>query len=232
MSELIKKNPLVKLVMLKGQDGEEKLINQADGSGVSFWIGTQAEYDAIPPEDLIENCIYYITDDTREDYNTRLNQLETALEQANTDIATNTSAIADNTDDINDIEGDVTTLKTSVYNYVESHNTYTDKGTPYLSALSLDVIKRSGWAIVTVGIVGNSEGAAAFNRGEQIAITGLPIPRGIVSARTDFALDSFTTPKILSAIITGNTLIIKNNIEMINMYNASGTFTLTYPYTE
>lgn len=93
MANLFKEKPIVKVVMLKGQDGEEKLINQADGSGLSFWIGTQAEYDAIPEAELINNCVYYITDDTRDDFNTRLNGLELLVDN-------NTTAIADNTTDI------------------------------------------------------------------------------------------------------------------------------------
>jgi hypothetical protein len=81
MANLFKEKPIVKVVMLKGQDGEEKLINQADGSGLSFWIGTKAEYDAIPEAELIENCVYYITDDTRDDFNTRLNELDTQVNE-------------------------------------------------------------------------------------------------------------------------------------------------------
>lgn len=81
MANLFKEKPIVKVVMLKGQDGEEKLINQADGSGLSLWIGTQAEYNAIPEEELIENCVYYITDDTRDDFNTRLNELDTQVNE-------------------------------------------------------------------------------------------------------------------------------------------------------
>ena len=81
MANLFKEKPIVKVVMLKGQDGEEKLINQADGSGLSFWIGTQAEYDAIPEAELIANCVYYITDDTRDDFNTRLNELDTQVNE-------------------------------------------------------------------------------------------------------------------------------------------------------
>lgn len=77
---LFSEKPIVKIKMLKGQDGEEILVNQADGSGVSLWIGTQDEYDAIPEADLVENCIYYITDDTREDFNSRLNQLDETVQ--------------------------------------------------------------------------------------------------------------------------------------------------------
>lgn len=83
MANLFKEKPVVKVVMLKGQDGqdgEEKLINQADGSELSFWIGTKAEFDAIPEEELIHNCVYYITDDTRDDFNTRLNELDTKVD--------------------------------------------------------------------------------------------------------------------------------------------------------
>jgi len=80
MANLFSEKPIVKVVMLKGQDGEEKLINQADGSGLSFWIGTQAEYDAIPEAELIADCVYYITDDTRDDFNARLNELDTKVD--------------------------------------------------------------------------------------------------------------------------------------------------------
>jgi len=80
MANLFKEKPIVKVLMLKGQDGEEKLINQADGSGLSFWIGTQDEYDAIPEAELVEDCVYYITDDTRDDFNTRLNQLDETVQ--------------------------------------------------------------------------------------------------------------------------------------------------------
>ena len=93
MANLFSEKPILKVVMLKGQDGEEKLINQADGSGLSFWIGTQAEYDAIPEAELTENCVYYITDATTDNFNTRLNQLDTAVDN-------NTTAIASNTEDI------------------------------------------------------------------------------------------------------------------------------------
>ena len=92
MANLFSEKPIVKTVMLKGQDGEEKLINQADGSGVSFWIGTQAEYDAIPAEELIENCIYYITDDTRDDFRTDLNALDTKVDN-NTSKMINTTLV-------------------------------------------------------------------------------------------------------------------------------------------
>ena len=80
MANLFSEKPIVKVVMLKGQDGEEKLINQADGSGLSFWIGTQAEYDAIPEAELITDCVYYIIDDTRDDFNTRLNELDVKVD--------------------------------------------------------------------------------------------------------------------------------------------------------
>ena len=45
--DIIKEKPIIKIVMLKGVDGESKLINQEDGSGISFWIGTLAEYQAL-----------------------------------------------------------------------------------------------------------------------------------------------------------------------------------------
>lgn len=99
MANLFKEKPVVKVVMLKGQDGEEKLINQADGSGLSFWIGTQAEYDAIPEEELITNCVYYITDNTADNFNTRLNELDNKVDN-------NTTAIADNTSNIDDLTAD------------------------------------------------------------------------------------------------------------------------------
>lgn len=69
--------------MLKGQDGadgEDKLINQADGSGLSFWIGTQAEYDAIPSQELVANCVYYITDNTADDLRTDINAIDTKVD--------------------------------------------------------------------------------------------------------------------------------------------------------
>jgi len=96
MANLFSEKPIVKVVMLKGQDGEEKLINQADGSGLSFWVGTKAEYEAIPETELINNCIYYITDATTGDFNTRLNQLDTAVDNNTTAIAENAGKIADN----------------------------------------------------------------------------------------------------------------------------------------
>lgn len=83
MAEIYSKNPIIKMVMLKGQDGkdgEAKLINQADGSGLSFWIGTRAQYNAIPEGQLIENCVYYITDDTVDDFTAALNALDNKVD--------------------------------------------------------------------------------------------------------------------------------------------------------
>lgn len=44
---------------------------------MSFWIGTKAEYEAIPQESIIENCLYITTDDTLlEDIHTMRKNLE------------------------------------------------------------------------------------------------------------------------------------------------------------
>jgi len=186
------------------------LKEQNGGQAFKVWIGTQAQYNAIAnPE---KNVLYLITDDTTD------SDLEEAFEELE--------------ETVENLAEDVTTLKTTVFDYEESHNTYADKGNPYLSALSLDIKKRSGWAIVNVGIVGNTAGAVAFNSGESITITGLPIPQEIGSPHTYFALNGFTTPTILSATIEGNNLIIRNDIETINMYGVSALFTLVYPYAE
>ena len=112
MANLYSEKPIVKVVMLKGQDGEEKLINQADGSGVSFWVGTQAEYDAIPEEELIENCVYYITDNTADDFRTDLNALDTKVDNQ----ATAISDLSDN------VETQATTI-TNLSDAVESQAT-------------------------------------------------------------------------------------------------------------
>lgn len=90
MANMFSEKPILKVVMLKGQDGadgEEKLINQADGSGLSFWIGTQAEYDAIPVEDLVTNCVYYITDNTSDNMRTDINAIDTKVDTNYTDLS-------------------------------------------------------------------------------------------------------------------------------------------------
>lgn len=115
MANLFSEKPIVKVVMLKGQDGEEKLINQADGSGLSFWIGTKAEYEAIPEQELISNCVYYITDDTRDDFNARLNQLDTAIDNNTTAIAENAAEI-ENLTDYKCFEAQKTLTGTNVFN--------------------------------------------------------------------------------------------------------------------
>ena len=59
------------------------VIEQNDGNGLRFWLGTQAEYDALT--DLVPNCLYIITDDTaRAEIDARI----TALEQKNVELWT------------------------------------------------------------------------------------------------------------------------------------------------
>ena len=41
------------------------------GAPFSFWLGTQAQYDAIPVEDLAVGCLYLITDDDTSDFVTK-----------------------------------------------------------------------------------------------------------------------------------------------------------------
>ncbi len=171
MANLFSEKPIVKVVMLKGQDGKDgkdKLINQADGSGLSFWVGTKAEYDAIPEAELITNCVYYITDDTRDDFNTRLNQLDTAVDnnttaiadntaniESNTaDIAANTADIAANTAAIADNSTDINTINTTLSNYEKvlwsgsavGGNTATISGMSKYSVFALDIQMSSSYA--------------------------------------------------------------------------------------
>lgn len=110
MANIISENPIVKVVMLKGQDGEDKLINQADGSGLSFWVGTQAEYDAI--SEKVTNCVYYITDDTRDDFRTDLNALDNKVDNNYTEL---NGKVDDINDDCENLEELYNTLKSGLY---------------------------------------------------------------------------------------------------------------------
>lgn len=99
MAQIYSEKPIVKIVMLKGEkgaDGEEIIVDQHTKSGLGFWIGTQAEYDAIPEAELIENCVYYITDDTRDDFRTDLNALDTKVDNNYTDLDARVEAINEN----------------------------------------------------------------------------------------------------------------------------------------
>lgn len=42
-----------------------RIKEQNNGAGLSFWVGTQAEYNALDPK--LNNCFYIITDDTTAD---------------------------------------------------------------------------------------------------------------------------------------------------------------------
>ncbi len=59
----------------KGDPGDLLAVDQNTGEHILFWVGTREEYESIPEDELLVNCVYYITDDTRDDFNTRLNAL-------------------------------------------------------------------------------------------------------------------------------------------------------------
>lgn len=55
-----------------------RLKEQNANKALTFWVGTTAEYNAIPQK--VENCFYILTDDTTaEDINTRFTEFETEL---------------------------------------------------------------------------------------------------------------------------------------------------------
>lgn len=55
-----------------------KIKEQNNGAGLSFWVGTQAEYNALDPK--LNNCFYIITDDTTaDDINAAIEALQARL---------------------------------------------------------------------------------------------------------------------------------------------------------
>lgn len=173
MANLFKDKPVVKVVMLKGQDGEEKLINQADESGLSFWIGTQAEYDAIPEADLIHNCVYYITDDTSDDFRAELDALDTKVDNNTTAIETNTSDIADNTADITAIKNKAIPIDIEDEGYV-GDGSKVDSDASYWQAQAVNGIAHV-CVHLSIRTVGSLPSGAKFSDATKV-VTGLPKP--------------------------------------------------------
>lgn len=69
-----------------------KLKEQNRNVGLSFWVGTQAEYNALTTED--NNCFYIITDDnTAEDMNAAIAELREQLENISTPLSNATEKI-------------------------------------------------------------------------------------------------------------------------------------------
>lgn len=63
-----------------------KVKEQNGGRAVTFWVGTQAQYNAL--ESIAENCLYIITDDTlRADMEKCIAETQAAVEEMQADIA-------------------------------------------------------------------------------------------------------------------------------------------------
>lgn len=62
-----------------------RIKEQNSGAGLSFWVGTSAEYNALDPK--INNCFYIITDDTTtEDIEAAIEKLKKQIEPIETKI--------------------------------------------------------------------------------------------------------------------------------------------------
>lgn len=56
---------------------------QNAGTALTFWVGTTAQYNAIPEEERAKNCLYITTDDTtKEDFEKRVAEILEAVDTA------------------------------------------------------------------------------------------------------------------------------------------------------
>lgn len=63
-----------------------KIKEMNSGAGLSFWVGTQAEYNALDPK--LNNCFYIITDDTTaDDINKAIETMQKTLEEMKNPVA-------------------------------------------------------------------------------------------------------------------------------------------------
>ena len=192
MSEIYKEKPLVKVVMLKGQDGEEIIVDRHTGSGLGFWTGTREEFEAIPEEELVENCIYYLTDDTRDDFRTDLNALDTKVDNNYTDLDERVTDLDERATDLYELAGTLadetsrldrniivletraTNLETRATN-LENNATpiaqrwnVTDTGAWIANGSYIQYVKRNGFCTVTFYLIIYFEDTSSLSQRRRV----------------------------------------------------------------
>lgn len=94
------------------EDMEITTVHTINGSELKFFVGTQAEYDALPTSDK-QNLFAIISDDkTKDELYAQIDGLETAMTTLEGKVTTNTTNIATNKSNISKLTTRVSTLET------------------------------------------------------------------------------------------------------------------------